>query len=553
MSVIFFTCAWYNSTVWAQELDLAIINNLNQDIIGEKDSQLNLKRESVIAHGGGTFQGFQTSNSYEAVIQSINNGFQLIELDMDLSSDQKIIMIHDWDQTASRYYGRTFEKPISRTQFLSLKVYGSYEVLTFEKLEDILKENPSVRIVTDTKGDNVDLLRRLAERYPESVKQIVPQIYEYDQWNQVKELGYQDIILTLYAMPTVDENQLIRFAKEKDLYAVTMPDYLADKGLCTSVSKAGIPVYVHPVDDYEEASSYMNQGATGIYSGALLPAEFEGFESEYYLGVIQASGKIEKLTDQSFSEWNRITLVGDIADKNVVYKLDETAFDEENTFASKIEIGEHKLTIEVYDKDKRLGTLTYCLWTNGEYYRVMQEKYIYRLKSNDQAKDLQEIMKENQISENLVAVLEQSLIVKKDAAVYYMEGESGIFLNGEERLPVQVYRGGKLLMPMKDVMIMLGAESVSMDNRKDISIQYGKNKYLVMANQYTLRQGFRITRLKTPVVLYLNKAMVSGEFCQCITGRDTIEKDDAMIILPQGIKKESLDEKKIIEAALLLF
>lgn len=66
--------------------------------------------EKVIAHGGGDYKGYETSNSVDAVKNSIKNGYKMIELDMDISSDNHIVMIHDWDRTTKNYFGTTFEK-----------------------------------------------------------------------------------------------------------------------------------------------------------------------------------------------------------------------------------------------------------------------------------------------------------------------------------------------------------------------------------------------------------------------------------------------------------
>ena len=56
--------------------------------------------EKVIAHGGGAYKGYETTNSVEALNHSIRSGYKYIELDMDLSADDRIIMLHDWDRTA---------------------------------------------------------------------------------------------------------------------------------------------------------------------------------------------------------------------------------------------------------------------------------------------------------------------------------------------------------------------------------------------------------------------------------------------------------------------
>ena len=76
---------------------------------------------------------------------------------------------------------------------------------------------------------------------------------------------------------------------------------------------------------------------------------------------------------------------------------------------------------------------------------------------------------------------------------------------------------------------------------------------MIMANSSIIRKGFRLTRLNTQVVLYLNKAMAGGEFYEGITGRDYIERDGRIIILPDGVKPDKEMEKQLLQSVGKLF
>ena len=291
--------------------------------------------EKVIAHGGGSYHGYETTNSVEAVNQAIANGYKLIELDMELSLDNKIIMIHDWDRTTMYYYGRTFPKKLTQRQFAKLSVYGKLQVLDTGKLASILEKHKDVRIITDTKGDNLELLTAVKENYPDLVSRFVPQIYDYDEWDEVRNLGYKDVILTLYAMSDPDMGKVASFAKEHGIDAVTMPDYMADKGYCRQLSANGIIVYVHPVSDYKDALKYMKQGAYGVYTGSLLPEEFAGIEKDHYLIVSKSDGSFDKLTDERIDGWKDLKIFGLNQGETALYYIDQAArCANEETFAS---------------------------------------------------------------------------------------------------------------------------------------------------------------------------------------------------------------------------
>ena len=508
--------------------------------------------EKVIAHGGGAWKGLETTNSVEALNAAIKNGYKIIELDMELSSDQKIIMLHDWDRTAMYYYGTSFDRKITQSKFLNLSIYGSLEVLTFEKLAKIMERNQDFKIITDTKGDNLELLTKIAEEYPELVGRIIPQIYNYDQWSRVKNLGYNDIIFTLYAMPDLDTKKLISFVQDHDIYAVTMPDYVAAKGYCSQLSKTGIIVYVHPVSGFEDAQKFMKMGAYGVYSGTLLPEEFKGFEEDYYL-IQSKDGKEVKLTDERIENLLELKLHGLKAGDYVTYSIDGTRQSLNLLMLPGMETGKHQLTVEVFNKMEPLGSLDYFLWKDENNFRVLHKKYEYRLDSLKQEKGFDIVMKKGNVPEDISGILEQSLIVKKGEYIFFSNGNPGDYMNGQEFLPVQRDNNRKLLLPLNDTLQQLGASSVSMSGTRDISIMYQNDKYMVMVNSSLVRKGFQIARVNHPVELYLNKAMAEGEFYQRITGRSNIEKNDIMVILPDGVSKDKVNEEQIIKAAEMLF
>ena len=509
--------------------------------------------EKVIAHGGGSYKGYETTNSAEALNNAITNGFKMIELDMELSSDHKIIMLHDWDRTAMHYYGRSFPKKLSQSSFMKLSVYGQLEVLTFDKLAAILEKNPDVRIVTDTKGDNPELLAAIRDKYPDLVNRIIPQIYDYGQWQEVKDLGYKDIIFTLYAMARLDTEKLITFVKEHEIYAVTMPDYLAERGICRRLSDEGIVVYVHPVSNYEKALKFMEQGAYGIYSGTLLPEEFSGIEKDYYLTVPDADGSAVKLTDDRIDGWKDMGLHGRKPQDTVSYCLDQSFGSIDDEDLDGLKPGKHVLTVKISEDEVLKGTLTCYLWKDRGKLRVLHKKYEYRLDEVKPETDFYAAMEEETIRAEIREMLEHSLIAKEGEHSFYFNGKLENFMNGEEFLQVQKGSYGRLLLPLGTTLERLGADSVTMNGGKDISIVYNQEKSLVMANSSMIRRGFLITRLQMPVTLYLNKAMAGGEFYHCITEREYLENDGRIVILPEGAQPDEAMKKELLEAAGQLF
>lgn len=508
--------------------------------------------ERVIAHGGGSYKGYETTNSVEALNHSILSGYKYIELDMEFSSDGKIIMLHDWDRTAQHYYGRTFDKKISLSKFLNLSVHGELEVLTFDKLYGILKTHKELKVITDTKGDNLKLLEAIAKNYPGVKAQIIPQIYDYDQWSKVKELGFDDMIFTLYTMAVIDTEKLISFVKEKEIYAVTMPDYVADKGICAELAGSGIKVYVHPVSEYEDALRYMELGAWGIYSGTLLPEEFSGESREYYLAV-SGGGSVKKLTDERIDGFDSFSVHGLQAGDIHAFYLDGAEAAASGQDLVSLIKGKHRLTVRIQHGDGSECSQDYLLWKDSRGLRLLQKKYEYRLDAVKNGMDFDSVISETNLSDELQAVLERALIAKKGEYLFYYQGKPNRYMNGDEFLPVQQSRSGELLLPLNTTAKRLGADSVSMDKTRDITVIYSGERSMVMADSSLIRNGFQITRMKQPVTLYMNKAMAGGEFYQYIAGVTCLEEDGLILLLPGDFKQDNNSRTQMMQAAARLF
>lgn len=514
--------------------------------------------ERVIAHGGGAYKGYETTNSVEALNNAISNGYKIIELDMELSADHEIIMLHDWDRTSMHYYGTSFPKKLNRSTFMNLSVHGELEVLTFDKLEAILKKNPGIRIVTDTKGDNPELLTAIADKYPDLVGRIIPQIYDYDEYQTVHDLGYQDIIFTIYKLNEIDAGKLAGFVSENDIYAVTMPDYYVQKGILSTLSGKGIPVYVHPVDTYEKALRLQRQGACGFYSGTLLPEEFEGVEREYFLTVVSDDGSLEKLSDKTFRNGEDIQravrIKGLKEGESPKYLIDGAGEFSNLNELSDLDNGKHKLTVQICRRDgKAFGQLDYSIWKNENGIRLLHRKYEYRLDSVKETKEFHQIMEANRVSLEVRSILENSLIARKDESLYYNNAIAGSFRSRDEQLTVQENFYGALLLPLSTTFLELGASSVTMDKGNDIVIDYENQKTRTVVGSYIMRSGFRSTKLTAPVKLYLNKTFASGEIYEKITGRPYIENQDVIVILPQGVASSKGMREELCRAAALLF
>ena len=135
----------------------------------ERDST-SQNADFLIAHaGGGLIVGdekFSYTNSKEALLQSISEGFKFIELDLMLDIDGDIFAAHDYEH----FYGITgaefadkavLQRPPSKDYIRKGRIYGRFSPLEKDEINEIFLANPSVYLVTDKLNDFTALSRQL--------------------------------------------------------------------------------------------------------------------------------------------------------------------------------------------------------------------------------------------------------------------------------------------------------------------------------------------------------------------------------------------------------
>ena len=104
-----------------------------------------------MAHAGGGFEDSVYSNTKEAILNSIDNGFNFVELDLTLTSDDKLVCFHGWDKNTYEAIGVDYEGVPTYDEFMSWKVLGKYNTIDVNDLIDIMKEHPDLLIEVDLK------------------------------------------------------------------------------------------------------------------------------------------------------------------------------------------------------------------------------------------------------------------------------------------------------------------------------------------------------------------------------------------------------------------
>jgi hypothetical protein len=136
------------------------------------------------------------------------------------------------------------------------------------------------------KSDNIRALRKIAGLFPDFPDRFIPQVYAYEEFIEVMEIGYRDIIWTLYRDPNVYEpsrvESCINYWEEEYAmkpFAVALPVDAVERGVAKHLSEAGIPVYAHTVNTCRSYKWLIRLGVTSIYTDHLDITECFNFSS----------------------------------------------------------------------------------------------------------------------------------------------------------------------------------------------------------------------------------------------------------------------------------
>ena len=243
------------------------------------DCREKLAQNRYIIHAGGYVTDpdgnvLSYTNTLDSLYNCYEQGNRISEFDLMRTSDGKIVCAHDSEEDDEWAYGvkdaGTKDEPPTQAEFMSAKFEGTLSTMSFDDLADFMADHGDFYIVTDVKDDNIGICTQIRQEYPWLVNNVIVQIYHSDEYDQIRELGFDYIIYTLYNT-TEEELQpdtLAEFIASHDLAGVTFwedfPEQYADS--FDTLTGMGVPLFVHTVNDKEKMKFYFAAGMTGIYT-----------------------------------------------------------------------------------------------------------------------------------------------------------------------------------------------------------------------------------------------------------------------------------------------
>ena len=238
-------------------------------LIGLMTTMKTTAKPLMIAHAGGGYEGQNYTNSIEALNGSYQGGFRYIEMDFSWTSDDQLVCLHDWDKTFKKIFNKKIKQALNYAEFIQLvEDHPDFRSCTLDSLAVWLLNKPKVRIITDIKYDNLKGIGLIVEKYPELKPQLIPQFYQPEEYQQFKDMGFDDLIWILYQYKG-SKKSVLKLSQKMDLLAVSMRARQAKSRSLQKLLKYH-SIFVYTINDEKNKTKLSEKyGVTGIYTDFL--------------------------------------------------------------------------------------------------------------------------------------------------------------------------------------------------------------------------------------------------------------------------------------------
>ena len=256
---------------------------------GKKDTFTVVVRTKVpkaymISHAMGGIGGRKYSNCREGFLENYAEGHRIFEVDMEYTSDGKLVLFHDWKGQFDPKYKAGY-KPTYK-QFMQAKIFGKYTPMDVKSLIKLMNQYPDVRIVTDTKYTDTATIRKQFRTIVSTARNLgmsdvlnrfVVEIYTPEMYRAVHSIyHFKEYMVTLYKAykkaPTASEMHAVgRFCKRHKIKTVAMYARWWKKSYEAILASYDLDIALYSVNSTKKAKTFFRQGVTALFTDFMPP------------------------------------------------------------------------------------------------------------------------------------------------------------------------------------------------------------------------------------------------------------------------------------------
>jgi len=215
----------------------------------------------VIAHRGASF--LEPENTIRAVERAVKMGADFVEVDVRVSKDNKLVVMHDPDINRTTD-GKGLVKDYTVQELKNFDAGDGETVPTLDEIITCVKDRIGLVIEIKEPGTEVKILEKIDENNLENV--ILTSFYHKSIKNARKTDPSVDAGIIFTCQP-VDVNQMVSNAGANIIF----PSYrYMNEDMVKQAQNKGISVYPWTIDDPEIFEKFVEMGVDGIVTNKLI-------------------------------------------------------------------------------------------------------------------------------------------------------------------------------------------------------------------------------------------------------------------------------------------
>ena len=214
-----------------------------------------------IAHRGAN--GYKPENTLEAFQKALDLNADGIELDIHLSIDGHLIVMHD--ETIDRMTnGKGFVNTLSLPELKSFLIADKYEIPTLNEVFDLIDKKCLINIELKNADTAVKVVALINDSILKKNWKYEHFIVSSFDWNALQEVHNLDSKILIGVLTETDLDSALAFAESIKAYAIH-PDYnLLNEENTKQIQEKGFWVLPWTVDELEDIQKMKNYNVNGI-------------------------------------------------------------------------------------------------------------------------------------------------------------------------------------------------------------------------------------------------------------------------------------------------
>ena len=214
-----------------------------------------------IGHRGA--KGYEPENTFVSFQKALDMQVDGIELDVHLSSDSEIIVIHDEtvDRTTN---GKGFVNALSLRELNALRIDGKYEIPTLKEVFDLVNQDCFINIELKS-YEATDKVVSLIEKY------VAKKGWKYDRflvssfdWNALQQVAFLNDKIPIGVLTETDLDLALAFAKFIQAKSIHPHFHLLTKENTAQMQEKGLQVFPWTINEVEDIQKIKTFNVNGI-------------------------------------------------------------------------------------------------------------------------------------------------------------------------------------------------------------------------------------------------------------------------------------------------